>query len=142
MKRGNHRKGKPWSLEGVGTNRAGKGLERNRKKGEKAMRKTGGLILVFLMLLIIAGCKGEEKRPAQEKQSELASASDQGALNQGAENSPDSQNRAAGTGKPRILFDQKDFDFGEAEAGQNIEHVFKFRNTGDGTLVINNVRSG
>ena len=106
------------------------------------MRKTGGLILVFLMLLMIAGCKGEEKRPAQEKQSELASASDQGALNQGAKNSPDSQNRTTGTGKPRILFDQKDFDFGEAEAGQNIEHVFKFRNTGDGTLVINNVRSG
>ncbi len=106
------------------------------------MRKTVGLILAFLMLLIVAGCKGEEKGPAQERQKEVASASEQSALDQGAKNSPDSQDRAPATGMPRILFDQKEFDFGEAEAGQNIEHVFKFRNVGDGTLVIHNVRSG
>lgn len=106
------------------------------------MRKTGGLILVFLMLLIIAGCKGEEKGPAKESQGKITNASAESTLNQGGPDTPDLQENASATGKPRILFDQKDFDFGEAEAGENIEHVFKFRNAGDGTLVIHNVRSG
>jgi hypothetical protein len=106
------------------------------------MRKKGHLILIFLLLLAIAGCKGEEKGPAQATQEVLASASGENGSNQGAADSQDVLAKAPETEKPKIVFDQKDFDFGEVEAGEKIEHVFAFRNEGEGTLTIQKVRSG
>jgi hypothetical protein len=106
------------------------------------MRKKGHLILILFLLLAIAGCKGEEKGPGQAAQEVLANASGENASNQGAADSQDVQAKAPETEKPKIVFDQKDFDFGEVEAGQKIEHVFTFRNKGEGTLTIHKVRSG
>jgi len=42
-------------------------------------------------------------------------------------------------GEPKIQFEQLDHDFGDAEAGQELEHAFPFRNIGEGDLVISNV---
>lgn len=47
----------------------------------------------------------------------------------------------AQAGGPQLAADQPVFDFGEALQGTKVEHVFAFRNTGDGTLIIQQVRS-
>ncbi len=41
----------------------------------------------------------------------------------------------------QITFDEKVFDFGEAEEGELIAHTFTFRNTGKSPLVISEARS-
>lgn len=42
---------------------------------------------------------------------------------------------------PAIRFDETEFDFGETEAGKNVEHLFSFRNVGSRTLTIEKVGS-
>ena len=42
---------------------------------------------------------------------------------------------------PSIRFEQTEFDFGEAQAGKDVEHLFPFKNVGTATLVINKVGS-
>ena len=106
------------------------------------MREKRHLILILLLLLVIAGCRGEEKGPGQATQEVLARASGENASNLGAADSQDVQAEIPAAEKPKIVFDQKDFDFGEVEAGQKIEHVFTFRNKGEGPLTIEKVRSG
>ncbi len=40
-----------------------------------------------------------------------------------------------------LLFDHEDHDFGDVYEGEKVEHLFSFKNTGTGTLVIQNVLS-
>lgn len=42
---------------------------------------------------------------------------------------------------PVISFEETEFDFGEIEQGTNVEHVFKFTNTGNAPLVITDATS-
>lgn len=42
---------------------------------------------------------------------------------------------------PVISFDETEFDFGTIDQGTNVEHVFKFTNTGEAPLVIVNAKS-
>lgn len=42
---------------------------------------------------------------------------------------------------PVIEFDKKEHDFGEIEAKTPVETVFKYKNTGEGPLVITNIKS-
>ena len=42
---------------------------------------------------------------------------------------------------PQLTIDNPQFEFGEILQGESLEHVFTFRNTGDGNLVISKVRS-
>ena len=42
---------------------------------------------------------------------------------------------------PVITFSEKEFDFGTITQGTNVEHVFKFTNTGDAPLVIVDAKS-
>lgn len=37
---------------------------------------------------------------------------------------------------PVMEFDESEFDFGKISRGTNVEHIFKFKNTGDAPLVI------
>jgi hypothetical protein len=106
------------------------------------MRKTGVLILLLLVLGFTANCAREDEGPAEATQEVVASSSDAAAVQQNTEGAEESQAGSAESGKPRIAFDEKDFDFGKVETGEQIEHVYKFRNTGDGTLVVHKVRSG
>lgn len=46
---------------------------------------------------------------------------------------------AAGT--PKIVFEATEHDFGEMEKQQSVKTIFKFKNDGDGLLVINNVKA-
>jgi len=49
---------------------------------------------------------------------------------------------ASCTGQPKIQFESLNFDFGDVEIGDDLTHVFIFKNTGTGTLIIENVKSG
>ncbi|WP_100615086.1 DUF1573 domain-containing protein [Confluentibacter citreus] len=50
--------------------------------------------------------------------------------------------RDANSGKfPIISFDETTHDFGEIEANQQVETVFKYKNTGDAPLVITDIKS-
>ena len=42
---------------------------------------------------------------------------------------------------PRIEFDEKQFDFGEIDAGEKVEHIFSFKNKGDAPLIVEKVKS-
>jgi len=42
---------------------------------------------------------------------------------------------------PKIKFDSESHNFGKVEQGKVLNHVFKYSNEGDATLVINNVRT-
>jgi len=42
---------------------------------------------------------------------------------------------------PEITFEETEFDFGNIAKGTNVEHVFKFTNTGKAPLVITNAAS-
>ena len=106
------------------------------------MRKTGVFILVLLVLAVMANCAQENNGPAEATQEVLAGSSEAPSMDQGTDRTEESQAGTREAGKPRIAFAQKDFDFGKVETGEKIEHVYKFRNTGDATLLIHKVRSG
>ena len=106
------------------------------------MRKTGVLILLLLVLGVKANCTKENRGTDEAGQEVLARSSEAGAVEQGEGSAKESKAGSTEAGKPRIAFDQKDFDFGKVETGEKIEHIYEFRNTGDGTLVIHKVRSG
>jgi hypothetical protein len=42
---------------------------------------------------------------------------------------------------PKIVFDQVEFDFGQADSGDTVEHTYRFRNEGDSTLTIERVQA-
>lgn len=42
--------------------------------------------------------------------------------------------------EPVIKFDDLNYDFGIVKQGENLEHVFKFTNSGKGTLIITSVK--
>jgi hypothetical protein len=42
---------------------------------------------------------------------------------------------------PVMAFDEKEFDFGEITQGTAVEHIFKFKNTGESNLVIVDAKS-
>lgn len=42
---------------------------------------------------------------------------------------------------PKMTFDQTTYDFGTVKAGKKIEYTFKFKNTGEVPLLINDARS-
>ena len=106
------------------------------------MRKTGVLILILLVLALMASCAKENSGPAEATQEVAAGSSEAAAVKQGTDGTEESQSGSTEAGKPKIAFVQKDFDFGKVETGEKIEHVYEFRNTGDGTLLIHKVRSG
>ena len=91
------------------------------KKG-RIMKRVGTFLLGLLVLFLLLQCKCGQK-----------DAGDAGSAD---------PSLAAMTEKgPKIRFDEKDFDFGVAEEGENVEHVFTFRNVGDKPLSIHKVRT-
>ena len=106
------------------------------------MRKSGVLILVLLVLGVMANCAKEDSGPAETTQEVLAGSSEATAVKQGTDVAEESKTGTTKAGMPRIAFEQTDFDFGKVDAGEKVENVYKFRNTGEGTLLIQKVRSG
>lgn len=48
---------------------------------------------------------------------------------------------AASSKSPEITFEEEEFDFGTIEKGTRVEHLFKFKNTGDAPLTIVDAKS-
>lgn len=57
-------------------------------------------------------------------------------------NNPASLDKKSPTGKlPELTFDTAQFDFGKIAEGKVVSHIFRFTNTGEGNLVITDVRA-
>ncbi len=82
------------------------------------------LIVAILSAFVFTSCKEN----AADKVSEVKVA--------------EAADRDANSGKyPVITFEETEFDFGTIDNGTNVEHVFKFTNTGDAPLVIVGAKS-
>lgn len=82
------------------------------------------LIIAIMSAFVFTSCKEN----AAEKVSE--------------EKVAEAETRDANAGDfPVITFAEKEFDFGTIDQGTNVEHVFKFTNTGNAPLVIVNAKS-
>src|SRR5690606_9397521 len=51
------------------------------------------------------------------------------------------QRDEASTKLPVMTFEETEYDFGKIPQGQEVEHIFKFKNTGDAPLIVTNARS-
>jgi hypothetical protein len=49
------------------------------------------------------------------------------------------QEAAVDNNGPQITFEEMEFDFGDIHQGEQVEHTFKFKNTGNSALILNNV---
>ena len=72
----------------------------------------------------------------------FSSCKDNAAEKVNEENVATAEARDAETGKyPVISFEESSFDFGTIDQGTPVEHVFKFKNTGEAPLMIVNAKS-
>ncbi len=82
------------------------------------------LIVAVLSVFAFSSCK--DKAADKVNEENVAAAAD----------------RDADSGKfPAIAFEESQFDFGTIDQGTNVEHVFKFKNTGEAPLMIVNAKS-
>ena len=86
--------------------------------------KKSVLIVAILSVFAFSSCKDNAADKVNEEN--VAAAAD----------------RDAESGKfPVMTFEEGQFDFGTIDQGTNVEHVFKFKNTGDAPLMIVNAKS-
>ncbi len=85
------------------------------------------LLLCASTIFFLFACAGETKDPKDSKDVDA----DVITNNKGA-NDPNAENP-----EPKIEFDDLIWDFGKITEGEVVSHKFKFRNTGNETLMIN-----
>ncbi len=107
--------------------------------GNRARTKTGGRSRTILLAALLAtvastGCgrTGEPQRTRVRVEPTAAPSETAPATPSDAVGEPAAQ-------KPKIRFDRPDYDFGEVEAGDEVEHDFVFENVGGGLLRIEKV---
>jgi hypothetical protein len=111
-------------------------------KRRQQMRKIGISLLLLLMVVGVSGCEQEQRSPADGAKTTKGEEVVQTALKESGAGEQDTQEPVATPEKPKIEFDHEKFEFGQVEAGEEVEHIYPFRNVGDATLKINKVRSG
>ena len=112
---------------------------RNGPRRKKRVAPRTAISFILLMAVASAGCSKEptaqEGIPEETKNLPAAtsptSEKTPGALSDAVEKPAPKQ--------PKIRFDRPDYDFGEVEAGDEVEHTFAFENTGDDLLSIKEV---
>lgn len=87
------------------------------------MRK-GIIALGVIATLAFTGCKDNASSKVKGENVEMAATRD-----------------ANATVFPVIEFEESEYDFGNINRGDNVEHVFKFKNTGKAPLVIVDAKS-
>lgn len=94
----------------------------------KPMRLAQSVLILTILIFAIAGCNSN-----QDKGDSLPA---------DIVNNPKSADGPDKTdGIPRISFTKMEHDFGRVIEGEKITYAFKFKNSGDGNLVITNVSS-
>jgi len=63
-----------------------------------------------------------------------------GGINSDLVNNPNTANGEANGKLAKIEFEETEYNFGQIIQGQVVEHVFKFRNTGDNDLLITDAK--
>ena len=107
------------------------------------MRTQRFLFLILVTTMVFWGCSRQS-----EEQNALEPTAEAGAGVQAVPGGPaaheglDAGLVEESAGQPAIVFAHTEFDFGEVEQGEDVEHVFTFRNTGNSDLIIERVRSG
>ncbi len=86
--------------------------------------KKGILLMAALMAMIFTSCKDDASSKVKAENVETAAERD-----------------AQAVYYPEMSFEEMEYDFGNIAKGTNVEHVFKFTNTGKAPLVITNASS-
>jgi Protein of unknown function (DUF1573) len=126
------------SVHGSATGSHGQveGLSTRRRSG------TSGVFLLAAVLLSTALCAGCEKDQAKPGEIQETLRNRPAPGSPPPEDAPPEQTPSARNTiphAPRIRFDQTHHDFGEVEAGEEVEHTFTFRNVGDDVLAVKKV---
>jgi hypothetical protein len=102
------------------------------------MNRTGVLVSVLCGVGVLFGCKQDRAESEVVKQRVQ-----ENPVVATAPESPPSAPSAGpeASGQSAIVFDNAEFDFGEVDQGEEVQHVFSFRNTGEATLLVEKVRS-
>jgi len=108
---------------------------RRRREG------TNGIAILYLLLMTTTfiGCQQEQSEPGDETL-------DQPPAHRVPllEETPPTQTSTAGDiapETPKIRFNEPYHDFGEAQAGEEVEHTFTFKNVGGAVLAVKKVRT-
>ena len=111
-------------------------------------------VFVLTLIVILNSCGGQKSQPSapapatktQEKAPAKEAAptpppttAEKAPAAQPAE--PTTAPATATGGKPKIVCDEPEFDFGEKRNDEKVEHEFVIKNAGDGQLLINKVRT-
>lgn len=106
-----------------------------RRRRERETPRT----VILSILLITFASAGCEHKVDPEKARDLPAP-----VSSSSENTPEDAPPSAGEPAPKypkIRFKEPAYDFGEAEAGDEVEHTFVFENVGDDVLTIAKVRT-
>lgn len=112
---------------------------------------TTKLLTVLFVLTILAGCNSDlEKRVSSlerrlveiENKGQVQQSSNQPVLNQPVAQSTPVENETKPDGPlPMFDFEKTDHDFGQITDGDVVTHTFKFTNTGEAPLIIQDAKA-
>jgi len=97
------------------------------------------LLLIGLSIigLILLGCSNQQVETKTGVETEDVKAV------QVAENIDQTIKPGKSNGKsPRLVFEELTHDFGKKTSGPELKHIFKFKNEGESTLIIEKVKAG
>jgi hypothetical protein len=106
------------------------------------MNKIIGTFLILGMSSFFVACSGEKSSEASTEETNIevtnTSASDASITDVKVETETTTQEVAANLAA--IEFEETVHDFGNIKEGEKVEHIFKFKNTGDTPLILTNVQ--
>lgn len=119
------------------------------------MKKTiKTLFSAVIALVLFTGCNGDlEKRvsnlerrlvelenKSQVQQSSVPTAVNQAVSQNASATNPESETKPDGP-LPSFTFEKTDHDFGQIKEGEVVTHIFKFTNTGEAPLIIQDAKA-
>jgi hypothetical protein len=108
---------------------------------EKSMWKRSSILFMLLISgALVWECKGEPKQGLSQQKGDLQRG-ELIAQNQKTPAGEAAKDRPEVSGRPKIFFEQTEYDFGNVDQGEKVEHLYLFKNTGDAALLISKVRS-
>ncbi|TAF66293.1 MAG: DUF1573 domain-containing protein [Cytophagales bacterium] len=90
--------------------------------------------LLAFSLLIITACGGKTSKKNEKASLEVQNTNNTTTNTNGGQ----AQENNTTTGSPMITFEAKEFNYGDVKKGTIVKHTFKFKNTGNAPLIIQN----